>query len=62
MNYEALQREVAQLLATHGTDAVLGAIAVQLESDPETTHLAEQIDEIRLVQPRSIQHALVTAA
>jgi hypothetical protein len=56
-----LQESIAQLLKRYGEDAVLSAIATQLESDPETAHLADQIDDIRLMQSESIQQALVAA-
>jgi predicted transcriptional regulator with HTH domain len=56
-----LQNAIVQLLAMYGENAVLSAIATQLESDPETAHLADQLDEIRLMQPELIQQALVVA-
>jgi hypothetical protein len=56
-----LQEAMAELLAMYGEDAVLSAIATQLESNPETAHLADQLDEILLMQPESIQQALVAA-
>lgn len=62
MHYEELQNEVAKLLRSYGEDAVLGAIAVHLESNPSTAHLAEQLDDMRLIQPQSMQQACATAA